>query len=111
MLVYLGIDFGFIGRFFALRPEVENIYRAGAEAVLGGTLLVFLFAYLNLNRWHSRYGHITLVWLGLLGVLIALSSIDPGVASGIARISMATIAAVGVGRPNRSASRRTARGG
>ncbi|MCA3593696.1 MAG: EAL domain-containing protein [Methylobacterium sp.] len=95
VLVYLGIDFGFIGRFFALRPEVENIYRAGAEAVLGGTLLVFLFAYLNLNRWHARYGHITLVWLGLLGVLIALSSIDPGVASGIARISMAAIAVIG----------------
>jgi diguanylate cyclase (GGDEF)-like protein/PAS domain S-box-containing protein len=56
---------------------------------------VFLFAYLNLNRWHARYGHITLVWLGLLGVLIALSSIDPGVASGIARISMAAIAVIG----------------
>ncbi|MFM8749893.1 EAL domain-containing protein [Rhabdaerophilum sp.] len=95
VLVYLGIDFGFIGRFFALRPEVENIYRAGAEAVLGGTLLVFLFAYLNLNRWHARYGHITLVWLGLLGALIALSSIDPSVASGIARISMAVIAVIG----------------
>ncbi|MCA3646310.1 MAG: EAL domain-containing protein [Methylobacterium sp.] len=95
VLVYLGIDFGFIGRFFALRPEVENIYRAGAEAVLGGTLLVFLFAYLNLNRWHARYGHITLVWLGLLGALIALSSIDPSVASGIARISMAAIAVIG----------------
>ncbi|MBN8532937.1 MAG: EAL domain-containing protein [Rhizobiales bacterium] len=95
VLVYLGIDFGFIGRFFALRPEVENIYRAGSEAVLGGTLLVFLFAYLNLNRWHSRYGHITLVWLGLLGLLIAMSSIDPGVASGIARISMAAIAGIG----------------
>jgi diguanylate cyclase (GGDEF)-like protein/PAS domain S-box-containing protein len=95
VLVYLGIDFGFIGRFFALRPEVENIYRAGSEAVLGGTLLVFLFAYLNLNRWHSRYGHITLVWLGLLGLLIAMSSIDPSVASGIARISMAAIAGIG----------------
>jgi diguanylate cyclase (GGDEF)-like protein/PAS domain S-box-containing protein len=95
VLVYLGIDFGFIGRFFVLRPEVENIYRAGAEAVLGGTLLVFLFAYLNLNRWHARYGHITLIWLGLLGLLIALSSIDPGVASGIARISMAAIAVIG----------------
>jgi diguanylate cyclase (GGDEF)-like protein/PAS domain S-box-containing protein len=95
VLVYLGIDFGFIGRFFALRPEVENIYRAGSEAVLGGTLLVFLFAYLNLNRWHSRYGHITLIWLGLLGLLIAMSSIDPGVASGIARISMAAIAGIG----------------
>jgi diguanylate cyclase (GGDEF)-like protein/PAS domain S-box-containing protein len=95
VLVYLGIDFGFIGRFFGLRPEIENIYRAGAEAVLGGTLLVFLFAYLNLNRWHARYAHITLVWLGLLAVLIALSSIDPAVASGIARISMAAIAVIG----------------
>lgn len=95
ILVYLGIDFGFVGRFFALRPEVENVYRAGAEAVLGGTLLVFLFAYLNLNRWHSRYGHITLVWLALLGALIALASIDPGVASGIARISVVAIAVIG----------------
>ena len=63
--------------------------------MLGGTLLVFLFAYLNLNRWHARYGHITLVWLGLLGLLIALSSIDPAVASGIARISIAAIAIIG----------------
>lgn len=95
VLVYLGIDFGFIGRFFSLRPEVENIYRASAEAVLGGMLLVFLFAYLNLNRWHARYGHITLIWLGLLGVLIAMASVDPAVASGIARISIAAIAAIG----------------
>jgi diguanylate cyclase (GGDEF)-like protein/PAS domain S-box-containing protein len=95
VLVYLGIDFGFIGRFFALRPEVENIYRAGSEAVLGGTLLVFLFAYLNLNRWHSRYGHITLVWLALLGLLIAASSVDPSIASGIVRISIAAIAGIG----------------
>lgn len=95
VLVYLGIDFGFIGRFFGVRPEIENIYRAGAEAVLGGTLLVFLFAYLNLNRWHSRYAHITLVWLGLIGALIALASIDPAVASGIARISIAAIAVIG----------------
>lgn len=95
VLVYLGIDFGFVGRFFGLRPEIENIYRAGAEAVLAGTLLVFLFAYLNLNRWHARYSHITLVWLGLLAALIALSSIDPAVASGIARISIAAIAVIG----------------
>mgnify|MGYP006206380411 CR=1 FL=1 len=34
VLVYLGIDFGFVGRFFSVRPEIENIYRAGAEAVI-----------------------------------------------------------------------------
>jgi diguanylate cyclase (GGDEF)-like protein/PAS domain S-box-containing protein len=95
VLVYLGIDFGFIGRFFVLRPDIENIYRAAAETVLGGTLLVFLFAYLNLNRWHARYAHITLVWLVLLFALIALASIDPAVASGIARISIAAIAVLG----------------
>jgi len=95
VLVYLGIDFGFIGRFFAVRPEIENIYRAGAEAALGGTLLVFLFAYLNLNRWHARYGHIVLIWLGVLGLLIVLATIDPAVASGIARISIAAIAVIG----------------
>ncbi|MCA0401688.1 MAG: EAL domain-containing protein [Proteobacteria bacterium] len=95
VLVYLGIDFGFIGRFFVLRPEIENIYRAGAEAVLAGTLLVFLFAYLNLNRWHARYAHIALGWLILLGALIALASFDAAVASGIARISIAAIAVLG----------------
>jgi diguanylate cyclase (GGDEF)-like protein/PAS domain S-box-containing protein len=95
VLVYIGIDFGFLGRFFDLRPEIENIYRAGAEAVLGGTLIVFLFAYLNLNRWHARYGHITLIWLMGMALLIALSSINPAVAAGIARISIAAIAVVG----------------
>lgn len=95
VLVYLGIDFGFVGRFFSVRPEIENIYRAGAEAVLGGTLVVFLFAYLNLNRWHARYAHITVVWLVLIGALIALASIDPAVAAGIARISIATVAVIG----------------
>jgi hypothetical protein len=36
--------------------------RATGEGHSGATLLVFLFAYLNLNRWHVRYSHITLGW-------------------------------------------------
>jgi len=34
--------------------------------VLAATLLVFLFAYLNLNRWHVRYSHATIAWLAVL---------------------------------------------
>ena len=55
VLVYIGIDFGFWGKVFDMSAGAEQIWRASGEAVLAGTLLVFLFAYLNLNRWHVRY--------------------------------------------------------
>src|SRR6185437_1348846 len=61
------------------------------------TLLVFLFAYLNLNRWHVRYVHITFAWLAGLGTLVAVALFDPAVASGIARMSLAAIAVAGLG--------------
>ena len=59
VLAYACIDFGFFQRIFPITEEAERVYRAGAEAVLAATLLVFLFAYLNLNRWHVRYSHVT----------------------------------------------------
>ena len=66
VLVYIGIDFGFWGKVFDMSSGAERIWRASGEAILAGTLLVFLFAYLNLNRWHVRYMHITLGWLAFL---------------------------------------------
>ncbi|MCX7325011.1 MAG: EAL domain-containing protein [Hyphomicrobiales bacterium] len=95
VLAYAGLDFGFFQRIFPLSPAAERVYRAGAEAVLAATLLVFLFAYLNLARWHVRYGHITAAWLIGLAGLIALAVFDPPVASGVARMSIAAVAAVG----------------
>ena len=62
VLVYIGIDFGFWGKVFDMSSGAERIWRASGEAILAGTLLVFLFAYLNLGRWHVRYMHIT--WAG-----------------------------------------------
>ena len=59
------------------------------------TLLVFLFAYLNLNRWHVRYSHVTAFWLLFLGALVGLAVFDPPVASGVARISIAAVAGIG----------------
>jgi diguanylate cyclase (GGDEF)-like protein/PAS domain S-box-containing protein len=57
--------------------------------------LVFLFAYLNLNRWHVRYAHITVGWLAFLGALVAVALFSPAVASGIARVSLFLVAVLG----------------
>jgi diguanylate cyclase (GGDEF)-like protein/PAS domain S-box-containing protein len=95
VLTYIGIDFGFWGKVFDLSSGAERVWRAGGEAILAATLLVFLFAYLNLNRWHVRYVHITGGWLIFLGALVALAVYDPAAASGIARISLAAVAVAG----------------
>jgi diguanylate cyclase (GGDEF)-like protein/PAS domain S-box-containing protein len=95
VLVYIGVDFGFWGKVFALSPDSEQIWRASGEAILAATLVVFLFAYLNLNRWHVRYAHITAVWLAFLGALVALAWYEPPIASGIARVSLLAVAVLG----------------
>jgi len=95
VLVYIGIDFGFWGKVFDMSSGAERVWRASGEAILAATLLVFLFAYLNLNRWHVRYAHITAGWLAFLGALIAVALYSPEVASGIARISLFLIAVLG----------------
>ena len=95
VLVYIGIDFGFWGKVFALSPDSEQIWRASGEAILAATLVVFLFAYLNLNRWHVRYAHITLAWLAFLAALVALALYEPPIASGIARVSLFAVALLG----------------
>jgi diguanylate cyclase (GGDEF)-like protein/PAS domain S-box-containing protein len=95
VLVYIGVDFGFWGKVFDMSAGAERIWRASGEAILAATLLVFLFAYLNLNRWHVRYAHITLGWLGVLAALVAVALYNPPVASGIARLSLMLVAVAG----------------
>ena len=97
VLVYIGIDFGFWNKVLDMSNNAERIWRAAGEAVLTATLLVFLFAYLNLNRWHVRYSHITAGWLVFLGSLVALALYEPAWASGIARMSLVVIAFAGFG--------------
>src|SRR5204863_1785974 len=86
VLVYIGVDFGFCGKVFALSPNTEQIWRASGEAILAATLVVFLFAYLNLNRWHVRYAHITLIWLAFLAALVAVALYAPPIAPGLAPV-------------------------
>lgn len=96
VLAYACIDFGFFQRIFLISDQVERIYRSCAEAVLAATLLVFLFAYLHLNRWHIRYGTVSLIWLLFLGALAGFAVIDPPTAAGVSRISIGVLAVVGL---------------
>ena len=96
VLAYVCIDFGFWRKIFGFEDDAERIWRAGVEATLGATLIIFLFAYLNLRRWHVRYSHIAAVWLLLMAAVVALSIYNAPIAAGVARISIATVAGVGL---------------
>lgn len=95
VLAYACIDFGFWSKIFSTGSELDRVWRAAFETTLSATLVVFLFAYLKLNRWHVRASRIAAVWLLFLAALALLAVYDAPVAAGIARISLATIAAAG----------------
>lgn len=95
VLAYVCIDFGFWAKIFGADPDADRMWRASAETVLSATLVIFLFAYLNLNRWHVRAWRVVALWLVVLAGLIGLSIFDAPVAAGVARISLATVAVIG----------------
>jgi diguanylate cyclase (GGDEF)-like protein/PAS domain S-box-containing protein len=97
VLAYICVDFGFLNKVIEISPGNEQIWRAGTEVGLAATFVVFLFAYLNLNRWHGHFSYGALAWiLGLL-LIAGVAVIDPAVASGIARLSFAATAISGIG--------------
>ena len=96
VLAYICIDFGFLNKVIEISPGNEQVWRAGTEIALAATLVVFLFTYLNLNRWHGHFSYGVLAWI--LGLLLigGVAVIDPAIAAGIARLSFAATAAVGI---------------
>lgn len=97
VLAYICIDFDFWQKLVPILPGQERVWRAGTEVSLAFTLVLFLFAYLNLNRWHGVLSLFTIVWLAALGTVGVVAAFDPVVASGIARISLAATAVLGLG--------------
>ncbi|WP_394706313.1 EAL domain-containing protein [Breoghania sp.] len=97
VLGYLCIDFGFWNRVFGLSAGGEQLYRAGGEVLLAASLIVFLYGYLNLNRWHIHYSHVAIAALVLLLGLFGIAIWDPTIAAGIARLSLAVIGLLGFG--------------
>jgi diguanylate cyclase (GGDEF)-like protein len=95
VLAYVCVDFGFLEQLFGDNTLDERIWRAGAEVALASGLVIFLFTYLNLSRWHANLAYATLAWVMGLGTLFGVAIYDPSIASGIARLSFALTAAVG----------------
>lgn len=95
VLAYVCVDFGFWDRVVALTNTSEPVWRAGAEVVLAAALLIFLYAYLNLNRWHRHFLTVAVAWLLGLMLLVGVAVIVPDAASGIARISFAATGVAG----------------
>ena len=95
VLAYLTIDFGFWNKVLQITPGEEQLYRACAEVALAASLIIFLYAYLNLNRWHIRYSHLALGTLILVLGLLGIAVWDPSVAAGIARVSLGIIGVLG----------------
>ncbi len=97
VLAYICVDFGFLNKVIAIAPGSEQMWRAGAEVSLAATFVVFLFTYLNLNRWHGHFSYGVLVWIVGLLLIAGVAVVDPAVAAGIARFSFAATAIVGIG--------------
>jgi diguanylate cyclase (GGDEF)-like protein/PAS domain S-box-containing protein len=97
VFAYISIDFGFWTRLFQGSGGNVETWRAATEVVLAGALVVFLYTYLHLHRWHVRYSHVAVLWLLGLAVLIGVIAVDPSVASGVARLSLGLTAAIGLG--------------
>ena len=97
VLAYISVDFGFLNKIIEISPGNEQIWRAGTEVGLAATFVVFLFAYLNLNRWHGHFSYGVFVWICGLLLIAGVAIIDPAVAAGIARLSFAATALAGIG--------------
>ncbi len=96
-LAYLGIDFGFLSRFLALPAGGDQIYRAGGEALLAASLLLFVYSYLRLNRWHVGFVPLMLVGASALAGLMVLAVYQAPTAAGLARLSFGLITIAGIG--------------
>ncbi|CAF27255.1 EAL domain-containing protein [Bartonella henselae] len=96
VLFYIGIDFNFLNKFFAVTLTTQPIWRAGTEVALAATLFIFLFTYLCLNRWHYHFSYGAIVWTITLCGLGAFAVYDPTRAAGIARLSFGLTAVLGI---------------
>ncbi len=96
VLGYICVDFGFLEKLISITSGDQRTWRACAEVALASSLVIFLFTYLNLNRWHAHLGYVTFAWILGLGLLFGVAIYDPAIAAGIARLSFALTATAGI---------------
>ncbi len=92
---YLCVDFGFWHKIFQLSAADNAIYRAAMEAAIAASVVIFLYVFLQLRRWHPSLTVIFGVWALVQLGLVAVSLVDAKLVSGLARLSYLPIAAIG----------------
>lgn len=92
---YLCVDFGFWHKLFQLGAADNAIYRAAMEAAIAASVVMFLYVFLQLRRWHTSLAVVFGVWVLLQLGLIGFSLIDARLASGLTRLSSIPIAVMG----------------
>ena len=97
VLAYICIDFGFLNQVLDITAGNEQLWRAGTEVALAATFVVFLFTYLNLNRWHLHFSYGAVAWIMALLALAGVALFDASIAAGVARFSFALTAVAGIG--------------
>ncbi len=95
VLAYLCVDFGFWDKLFSIRPEENAQYRAGAEAAMAASLLVFLYIFLRLGAGHGFLRMLLGLWIAAQCSLVAVAFIDPRLSATFARMSSVGIAGGG----------------
>ncbi|ALE04050.1 diguanylate cyclase/phosphodiesterase (GGDEF & EAL domains) with PAS/PAC sensor(s) [Bartonella ancashensis] len=96
VLFYIGIDFNFLNKIFAITTIIEPVWRAGTEIALAATIFIFLFVYLRLNRWHYHFNYGAVAWVVAFCGLGAMAIYDPIKAAGIARLSFGLTTVLGI---------------
>jgi diguanylate cyclase (GGDEF)-like protein/PAS domain S-box-containing protein len=95
VVAYLCVDFGFWHKLFQLSADQIAVYRAGAEAALAASIIIFLMVYLRLRQWQPWLMPVFAGWALLQIGLIAFAVIDAKLTAGLARLSFLPIAGVG----------------
>ena len=88
VLAYLCIDFGFWHKLFYAARADDQLFRAGAETIIAGSLVLFFFVYLGFGRWRLRLLTAVVLWCGFIAMILALAALDPTSAAGLSRIIM-----------------------
>lgn len=95
VLFYIGLDFNFLDKIVHLNPQQLPFYRAATEVLLVVSLSVFLFAYLNVNRWHYQFKYGALAWAVILCAAGAVCLYNPVLASSMARLGFGAATILG----------------
>jgi hypothetical protein len=96
VLAYICVDFGFWNKVIGTQASNEPFWRASTEVFLATSLIIFVYAYLSLNRWNKKLSIGIIAWILGLIILMGVAFFEPQIAAGIARISIAATVLIGV---------------